>query len=190
MVLCVDEKSQIQTLDRTQPVLPLRPGSPATRTRDYRRNGVTSLFAALNTATGEVLGKCCRKHRSVEFKKLSGLIDKAMREELEVHLVLNNHGTHKTALIHNWLARRPRLHQHFTPTSASWIDQVERWFTEITRQQVRRGTFRSTLALETAIKKHLAAYDEDPKPFIWHKTADEILESLKRCREHVSGTEH
>ena len=190
VVLCVDEQSQIQALDRTQPVLPLRPGSPATRTHDYRRNGVTSLFAALNTATGEVLGKCYRKHRSVEFKKFLALIDKAVPDELEVHLVLDNYGTHKTALIHNWLARRPRFHLHFTPTSASWINQVERWFAEITRRQIRRGTFRSTLALETAIKEYLAVYNEDPKPFMWHKTADEILESLKRYCEHISETEH
>ena len=190
VVLCVDEQSQIQALDRTQPVLPLRPGSPATRTHDYRRNGVTSLFAAPNTATGEVLGKCYRKHRSVEFKKFPALIDKAVPDELEVHLVLDNYGTHKTALIHNWLARRPRFHLHFTPTSASWINQVERWFAEITRRQIRRGTFRSTLALETAIKEYLAVNNEDPKPFMWHKTADEILESLKRYCEYISETEH
>ena len=141
VVLCVDEKSQIQALDRTQPVLPLRPGVPRRQTHDYQRNGTTSLFAALNTATGEVIGKCYRRHRSVEFKKFLALIDKAVPADLEIHLVLDNYGTHKTAMIHNWLARRPRYQLHFTPTSASWINQVERWFAEITRQQIRRGSF-------------------------------------------------
>lgn len=192
VVLSVDEKSQIQALDRTQPVLPLRPGSAEKRkrTHDYRRHGVTSLFAALNTATGEVIGKCYRKHRSVEFKKFLALIDQAVPEELEIHLVLDNYGTHKTAMIHNWLARRPRFHLHFTPTSASWINQVERWFAEITRQQIRRGTYRSTLALEKAIKDYLAVYNEDPKPFIWTKSADEILESLKHYCQRISETIH
>jgi len=147
VVLCVDEKSQIQALDRTQPVLALRPGTPQRRTYDYQRNGVTSLFAALNVATGEVIGKCYRRHRAIEFKKFLALIDKAVPPELEVHLVLDNYGTHKTAMIHNWLARRPRFHLHFTPTSASWLNQVERWFAEITRRQIRRGSYRSTLAL-------------------------------------------
>ena len=179
VVLCVDEKSQIQAPDRTQPVLPLRPGVPRQQTHDYKRNGTTSLFAALNTATGEVIGKCCRRHRSVEFRKFLAIIDKAVPKELDIHLVLDNYGTHKTAMIHNWLLRRPRFHLHFTPTSASWLNQVERWFAEITRKQLRHGTFRSTLALEKAIKEYLEIYNENPKPFIWTKPADQILESLK-----------
>ena len=134
VVLCVDEKSQIQALNRSEPVLPMRPGAPEQRTHDYRRHGTTSLFAALNTATGEVIGKCFRKHRSVEFKRFLALIDKAVPPDLDIHLVLDNYGTHKTAMIHDWLARRPRYHLHFTPTSASWLNQVERWFAEITRQ--------------------------------------------------------
>ena len=190
VVLCVDEKSQIQALDRTQPVLPLRPGVPRRQTHDYKRNGTTSLFAALNTATGEVIGKCYRRHRSVEFKRFLALIDKAVPPELEVHLVLDNYGTHKTAMIHNWLARRPRYHLHFTPTSSSWINQVERWFAEITQKQIRRGSFRSTQALEQAIREYLAVYNEDPKPFVWAKSADQILESLKFYCEEISDTKH
>ncbi len=174
VVLFVDEKSQIQALNRTQPVLPMRPGAPEQRTHDYRRHGTTSLFAALNTATGEVIGRCFRKHRSVEFKRFLAVIDKAVPPDLDIHLVLDNYGTHKTAMIHDWLARRPRYHLHFTPTSASWLNQVERWFAEITRQQIRRGTHRSTQALEAAIKEYLAVYNEDPKPFVWTKTAEQI----------------
>ena len=190
VVLCVDEKSQIQALDRSQPLLPLRPGSPPRRTHDYRRHGVTSLFAALNTATGEVIGKCYRKHRSVEFKKFLARIEKAVPADRDVHLVLDNYGTHKTAMIHNWLLRRPRFQVHFTPTSASWINQVERWFAELTRQQIRRGAHRSTLALEKAIKEYLEVYNEDPKPFVWTKSADAILESVKNYCIRISETVH
>ena len=190
VVLCVDEKSQIQALDRTQPMLPLRPGGPQQRTHDYKRNGVTSLFAALNIATGEVIGQCYRKHRSLEFKKFLALIDRAVPPELDIHLVLDNYGTHKTALIHNWLARRPRFHLHFTPTSASWLNQVERWFAEITRQQIRRGSYRSTQELETAIEDYLANYNENPKPFVWTKSADQILESLRNYCTRISDTGH
>ena len=150
VVLCVDEKSQIQALDRTQPLLPMRPGSAQKQTHDYGRHGTPSLFAALNVATGEVIGHCFRKHRSVEFKQFLDTIDKAIPAPFDIHLVLDNYGTHKTAMIHNWLARRTRYQLHFTPTSASWINQVERWFAAITRQQIRRGTHRSTQALEKA----------------------------------------
>ena len=190
VVLCVDEKSQIQALNRLQPLLPMRPGVPQRQTHDYKRNGTTSLFAALNTATGEVIGKCFRRHRAVEFKRFLAVIDKAVPAELDVHLVLDNYGTHKTAMIHNWLARRPRYHLHFTPTSASWINQIERWFAEITQKQIRRGSYRSTLALEKAIKEYLAVYNEDPKPFIWTKSADAILESLRSYCEVISDTGH
>ena len=190
VVLCVDEKSQIQALNRLQPLLPMRPGVPQRQTHDYKRNGTTSLFAALNTATGKVIGKCFRRHRAVEFKRFLAVIDKAVPADLDVHLVLDNYGTHKTAMIHNWLARRPRYHLHFTPTSASWINQIERWFAEITQKQIRRGSYRSTLALEKAIKEYLAVYNEDPKPFIWTKSADAILESLKSYCEVISETGH
>ena len=190
VVLCVDEKSQIQALNRTEPILPLRPGLPERRSHDYKRNGTTSLFAALNTATGEVIGKCYRRHRSVEFKKFLTVIDKAVPKELDIHLVLDNYGTHKTALIHNWLARRTRFHLHFTPTSASWINLVERWFAEITSKQIRRGSFNGTRELESAIKQYLEVYNEDPKPFIWTKSADEILESLETYCKRTSDTGH
>ena len=190
VVLCVDEKSQIQALNRLQPLLPMRPGVPQRQTHDYKRNGTTSLFAALNTATGEVIGKCFRRHRAVEFKRFLAVIDKAVPADLDVHLVLDNYGTHKTAMIHNWLARRSRYHLHFTPTSASWINQIERWFAEITQKQIRRGSYRSTLALEKAIKEYLAVYNEDPKPFIWTKSADAILESLRSYCEVISDTGH
>ena len=190
VVLCVDEKSQIQALDRTQPLLPMRPGSAEKRTHDYQRYGTTSLFAALNVATGEVIGKCFRRHRSVEFKKFLDLIDQAVPPEFDIHLVLDNYGTHKTAMIHNWLARRPRYYLHFTPTSASWINQVERWFAAITQQQIRRGTHRSTQALEKAIRQYLEVYNESSKPFIWTKTADQILQTLKRYCTVISDTGH
>ena len=153
VVLCVDEKSQIQALDRMQPVLPMRPGLPERRTHDYQRHGTTSLFAALDVATGEVIGKCYRRHRAVEFRKFLNVIAKAAPDEVDIHLVLDNYGTHKTAMIHDWLARRPRFHLHFTPTSASWINQVERWFAAITERQIRRGTHRSTQQLEQAIPR-------------------------------------
>ena len=163
---------------------------PRRQTHNYRRNGTTSLFAALNTATGEVIGKCFRHHRAVEFKRFLAVIDKAVPADLDIHLVLNNYGTHKTAMIHNWLARRPRYHLHFTPTGAYWINQIERWFAEITQKQIRRGSFRSTQALEKAIKEYLAVYNEDPKPLIWTKSADAILESLRSYCEVISETGH
>ncbi len=190
VVLCVDEKSQIQALERTQPILPLRPGLPERQTHDYRRHGTTSLFAALDIATGEVIGRCYRRHRAVEFRKFLSVIDKAVPRDLDVHLVLDNYGTHKTALIHNWLARRQRFHLHFTPTSASWLNQVERWFAEITRQQIRRGSWTSTQALETAIKEYLDVYNEQPRPFIWTKSADQILETIQRYCQSINDTEH
>ena len=190
MVLCVDEKSQIQALNRLEPILPMRPGLPERRSHDYRRNGTASLFAALNTAAGEVIGKCCRRHRSVEFRKFLRVIEKAVPEELDVHLVLDNYGTHKTALVHNWLARRERFHLHFTPASASWINLVERWLGEITRKQIRRGSFDSTRALESAIKSYLEIYNEHPRPFVWTKNADEILESVKNYCKRINELSH
>ena len=190
IVLCVDEKSQIQALDRTQPLLPMRPGQAERRTHDYVRHGTTSLFAALNVASGEVLEKCYRRHRSVEFRKFLDVIDRDVPSDLEVHLVLDNYNTHKTALIHSWLAKRPRFHLHFTPTSASWLNQVERWFALITEKQIRRGTYASTKELETAIHSWVEAYNESPKPFIWTKSADQILENIKRFCERTSNSGH
>lgn len=190
VVLCVDEKSQIQALDRTQPLLPLRPGQAERRTHDYERHGTTSLFAALNTATGTVLGKCYSRHRSIEFKKFLAEIDRAVPADMNIHLVLDNYGTHKTALIHNWLVKRPRFHLHFTPTSSSWLNLVERWFGLITAKQIRRGTFRSTGELEKAIRKYLDIHNENPKPFIWTKTADQILQSLRRYCEMTNDSPH
>ncbi len=191
VVLCVDEKAQIQALDRTQPVLPMRPGVPERRTHDYRRHGTTSLFAALNVAIGKVIGKCYRRHRAVEFRRFLAVIDAAVPAELDIHLVLDNYGTHKTAMIHEWLLRRPRFHLHFTPTSASWLNQVERWFAALTERQIRRGTHRSTTELERAIEAYLAVCNDQPAPFIWTKTADQILASLKhyceRSREPAAG---
>lgn len=188
VVLCVDEKSQIQALDRTQPILPMRPGLPEQRTHDYRRHGTTSLFAALNVATGEVIGRCYRRHRSTEFLQFLRVIDRSVPKDQEIHLVLDNYSTHKTALIHNWVLRRPRFHLHFTPTSSSWMNLVERWFAAITNDQIRRGTHRSTKELETAIERYLRIYNEAPKPFIWTKSADQILESIKSYCTKINGT--
>ena len=188
LVLCVDEKSQIQALDRTQPVLPMRPGQLERRTHDYTRHGTLSLFAALNVATGQVLGRCHARHRSREFRKFLDTVDAAVPAALDVHLVLDNYGTHKTALIHRWLARHPRYHLHFTPTGASWLNQVERWFAALTTRQLRRGVHRSTRELETAIREFLAVHNEKPKPFIWTKTADEILVNIARFCQRISDS--
>ncbi len=190
VVLCVDEKSQIQALDRTQPLLPMRPGQPERRAHDYRRHGTTSLFAALNYATGEVMGRCYRRHRSVEFRRFLNEIDRRVPTDFEVHLILDNYGTHKTALIHRWLAKRPRFQLHFTPTSGSWLNLVERWFALLTEKQLRRGSHRSTRELEQAIYSYLETHNEDPKPFVWTKTADEILETLKQFCRRTSNSAH
>jgi transposase len=171
LVLCVDEKSQIQALDRTQPVLPMRPGQVERRTHDYTRYGTTSLFAALNIKTGTVIGECYSQHRAREFRKFLDIIDAAVPGDLDVHLILDNYATHKTPLIRRWLAKRPRYHLHFTPTSASWLNLVERWFATLTEKQIRRGSHRSTRALITAIKQYLDVTNEAPRPFIWTKTA-------------------
>jgi transposase len=190
LVLCVDEKSQIQALDRSQPLLPMRPGQVERRTHDYRRHGTTSLFAALDVKTGEVIGECHRRHRSREFRHFLDTIEANVPPHLAIHLVLDNYGTHKTALIRRWLAKRPRFHVHFTPTSASWLNLVERWFALLTEKQLRRGVHRSTRELEAAIKRYLALHNEAPKPFAWTKTADEILESVARFCRRTSGSGH
>jgi len=190
MVLCVDEKSQIQALDRTQPILPMRPGQAERRSHDYTRHGTTTLFAALDVASGAVIGQCHRRHRAVEFRKFLDRIDAEVPENLDVHIVLDNYGTHKTQRIREWFAKRPRYHLHFTPTSASWISQVERWFGLLTEREVRRGSHRSTIELEKTIQHYIATNNEDPKPFIWNKNADQILESIKRFCLRTSNSGH
>jgi transposase len=180
LVLCVDEKSQIQALDRSQPVLPMRPGQAERRSHDYKRHGTTSLFAALEVKTGRIVGQIHRRHRSDEFRKFLDAIDQAVPDSLDVHLILDNYGTHKTPMIHRWLVKRPRFHLHFTPTSASWINMVERWFALLTERQIRRGVFRSTRELEQTIRNFIDTYNAEPKPFVWSKTADQILDSVAR----------
>lgn len=191
IVLCVDEKSQVQALDRTQPILPLRPGLPEQRTNDYERHGTTSLFAALDIATGKVIGNCHRRHRHQEFLKFMGLVDATVPADVgEVHLVLDNYGTHKTPKVIRWFARHPRYHLHFTPTSGSWVNQVERWFAEITEKRIRRGSFNSVRALENAIHEYLDANNVNPKPFVWTANADLILGKIQRLCERISNSGH
>ena len=190
LVLCVDEKSQIQALDRTQPLLPMRPGYAERRTHDYKRHGTTSLFAALDVATGKVIGELHRRHRAIEFKKFLDTVDAAVPPELDVHLVLDNLSTHKTPTIQRWFLKRPRFHVHFTPTSSSWINLVERWFALLTEKQLRRGVHRSTKQLEDAIKRFVSVHNEAPKPFVWTKTADQILESITRFCLRTSDSGH
>ena len=186
VVLCVDEKAQIQALDRTQPLLPLRPGQIERRTHDYRRHGTTSRFAALDVKTSEVLGQLHRRHRSIEFRKFLEAIDTAVPADLDVHLIMDNYGTHKTPPIRRWFAKRPRFHVHFTPTYGSWLNMVERWFAELTNKQVRRGVHRSIAELELAIRTFIDAYNVDPKPFVWTKTADQILSSIARFAQRTT----
>ncbi len=190
LVLCVDEKSQIQALDRTRPLLPMRPGQVERRTHDYVRHGTTSLFAALEVKTGAVLAECHRRHRSVEFRKFLDRIDATVPPDLDIHLIVDNDGTHKTALIRRWLAKRPRYHLHVTPTSASWLNLVERWFALITERQIRRGAHTSPEALEEAIYRDTAEANTAPRPFIWTKTADEILASVARFCQRTSNSGH
>lgn len=190
LVLSVDEKAQIQALDRTAPILPLGPGHPEQRTHDYKRHGTTSLFAALDVASGKVIGECHRRHRSEEFIRFLKTIDAQIADGLDVHLILDNYGTHKTARVRRWLAAHPRFHVHFTPTSASWLNLVERWFAALTEKQIKRGAHRSTRELETAIREYLRVTNEAPKPFIWTKTADEILASVARYCQRISDSGH
>jgi len=191
IVLCVDEKTQVQALDRSQPILPLRPGLPEQRTNDYQRHGTTSLFAALEVATGKVIGECHRRHRHQEFLKFLDLVDsKLPPDQREVHLVLDNYGTHKAPKVIRWFARHPRYHLHFTPTSGSWVNQVERWFGEITEKRIRRGSFESVRSLERAIKEYLNDHNEYPKPFAWTADADLILGKIQRLCERTSNSGH
>jgi transposase len=190
LVLCVDEKSQIQALDRTAPLLPMRPGQVERHTHDYKRNGTTSLFAALDVKTGTVIGSCHQRHRSMEFRKFLDQIDAAVPKNLDVHLIMDNYATHKTALIRSWFAKRPRYHFHFTPTSASWLNLVERWFAGLTEKQIRRGAHRNKRELKTAIYEYMAVNNEHPKPFVWTKTADDILASVARFCMRTSDSGH
>jgi len=192
LVLCVDEKSQIQALDRTQPLLPMQPGQLERGTHDYKRNGTTSLFAALELKTNRVIGQLHRRHRSVEFRKFLDKIESQVPAELDVHLIVDNYATHKTAIIQKWLAKRPRFHVHFTPTYGSWINLVERWFAELTNKRIRRGVFRSVKDLESAIREFIEVPNEDPTPFVWTRSADQILASIARYAQrtlaaHSSG---
>jgi transposase len=188
LVLCADEQSQIQALDRTQPLLPMRPGQAERRTHDYVRHGTTSLCAAWAVKTGTVIGRCHRRHRAVEFRKFLDAIDDAVPPDLEIHLILDNYATHKTPLIRRWLSKRPRFHLHFTPTGASWINLVERWCATLTEKQIRRGVHRSTRALEAAITQYIAVTNEQPRPFRWTKSADEILASVERFCRRISDS--
>jgi transposase len=188
VVLCVDEKSQVQALDRTRPVLPLRPGVPERQTHDYIRHGTTSLFAALEIATGKVIGKCPRRHRSQEFLKFLEEVDRQLPTPAALHIVMDNYGTHKTPKVKRWFARHPRYHLHFTPTRASWLNQVERFFAEITRRRIRRGTFTPVRELELAIHDYLQNHNRDPKPFVWRASANDILDKVKRFCERTYET--
>jgi len=190
LVLCVDEKSQIQALDRTAPVLPLRPGTPERRTHDYVRNGTTNLYAALDVASGKVITDLTPQHRAIEFRKFLNLINRSVPAELDVHVIVDNSSTHKTPEIHRWLVRHPRFTLHFTPTYSSWLNLVERWFAELTEKWLRRGTHRSTKELEVAIRSWVDTWNDDPRPFVWHKTADEILENLAAYCERISDSGH
>jgi transposase len=190
VVLCVDEKSQIQALDRSQPVLPMMPGMPQRRTHDYLRHGITSLFAAFNIADGTVISELHRRHRAIEFRKFLITIDKAVPTDLDVHLVCDNYATHNTPEIRTWLARRPRFHVHFTPTGSSWMNQVERWFGLLTDKLIRRGAHTSVQALENDIREWIATWNDNPRPFTWAKTADEILNSLADYLTKVGASHH
>jgi transposase len=188
LVLCVDEKSQIQALDREQPVLPMMPGMPERRTHSYVRHGTTSLFAALDVATGAVIGKCYKRHRATEFLDFLKQIDGNVPDGLDVHIVMDNYATHKTSMIKAWLARRPHYHVHFTPTPASWINQVERWFAELTRKQIQRGVHTSVVQLEADIRSFIDQHNANPKPFRWTKSADGILAAVKRFCQKAERT--
>jgi transposase len=190
IVLCVDEKSQVQALDRTQPILPLRPGLPEQRTHDYERHGTTSLFAALDVATGKAIGECHRRHRHQEFLKFLELVDSRVPPDLDVHLVMDNYGTHKTPRIVRWFARHPRYQIHFTPTSASWLNQVDRWFRDLTERRIRRGSFDSLRSLEKAIREYLEQNDREPRPFMWTADADLILGKVQRLCKRMYDSAH
>jgi transposase len=192
IVLCVDEKSQVQALDRSQPLLPMTPGQVERHTHDYARHGTTSLFAALNVATGEIIGKCHQQHRHQEFIKFLEVIDERIPEKpgTEIHLVMDNYATHKTPRVKRWFARHPRYHVHFIPTSSSWLNQVERFFAEITEKRIRRGAFRSVQALRTAIEGYLENHNRTARPFAWTADADLILSRVKKVCKRINNSGH
>lgn len=190
LVLCVDEKSQVQALERTQPLLPMRPGQPERRTHDYERHGTTSLFAALDIATGKVIGQCHRQHRHQEFLAFLKRIDREVPAWMEIHLVMDNYATHKTPKVAAWFKKRPRYHLHFTPTSASWLNQVERWFARITEDRLRRSAFRSVADLEKAILSYIEENNRNPRPFVWTATADLILGKVKAFCDRTNPSPH
>jgi transposase len=190
VVLCLDEKTQVQALDRTAPILPLRPGVPERRTHDYLRNGTTNLYAALNVASGQVITDMAPRHRAEEFRRFLNLVDKNVPEGLEVHVILDNQSAHKTPAIRRWLVRHPRFTFHFTPTYSSWLNLVERWFAELTTKWLRRGTHRSVKELVASIRTWITNWNDDPRPFVWHKTADEILENLAGYLQGISNSGH
>jgi transposase len=190
VVLSVDEKSQVQALARSQPAFPMMPGMPERRTHDYVRHGTTSLFAAFNVADGTVISSLHRRHRTIEFRKFLNKIDQSVPTDLTVHLILDNYGTHKAPAIKKWLAAHPRFHVHFTPTYSSWLNQVERWFAYLTEDLLQRGDHRSVQALEADIRTWVKAWNEDPKPFVWTKTAEQILERLGRLIQRINGAGH
>jgi transposase len=187
LVLCVDEKSQIQALDRTQPGLPMKKGRAGTMTHDYKRNGTTTLFAALNMLDGSVIGTCMPRHRHREFLRFLKLVDQNTPAGLDLHLIVDNYATHKTPAVKRWLKAHARFHLHFTPTSASWLNMVERFFAEITRKRIRRGTFKSVAELKSAIMDYLENHNADPKPFVWTKSAGEILEKVARAKQALES---
>jgi transposase len=190
LVLCVDEKSSIQALDRTAPILPLLPGVPQRQTHDYTRHGVTNLDAALDVASGKVISQMTARHRAVEFKRFLDRVDKQVPAELAVHVICDNSSTHKTPAIQRWLLAHPRVHLHFTPTSGSWLNLVERWFAELTTKWLRRGTHRSVRELEQAIQAWIEAWNKNPRPFVWHKTADEILNTIATYYQRINDSGH
>ena len=189
IVLCVDEKSQIQALDRTQPSLPMKPGRAGTMTHDYKRNGTTTLFAALSMLDGQVIGQCLPRHRHQEFLKFLRTLDREFPAELDLHLILDNYGTHTHDTVTAWLAKHPRFHLHFIPTSSSWLNLIERWFRELTDKAIRRGVFHSVPDLIAAIERYLAAYNHDPTPFVWTAEVDKIAEKIGRARAALSAAQ-
>jgi transposase len=190
LVLAVDEKSQIQALDRSAPILPMMPGMPERRTHDYVRNGITTLFAALDVATGKVIGSIHRRHRAVEFRKFLAKLDHEVPADLDVHLICDNYTTHKHSTVQRWLETHPRFHMHFTPTYSSWLNQVERWFGLLTDKRLRRGTHRSIQSLERDIRAWIDQWNSNPKPFTWTKNADEILDRLASYLQRIPGAGH
>jgi transposase len=190
VVLCVDEKTQVQALDRSAPILPLLPGTPARQTHDYKRNGTTNLYAALDVASGQVIADLAPRHRAEEFRRFLNLIDKNVPDHLDVHVIVDNSSTHKTPSIQRWLVRHPRFTLHFTPTYSSWLNLVERWFAELTTKWLKRSAHRSVKELVASIRTWITNWNDDPKPFVWHKTADEILDNLASYCQRINDSGH